>query len=578
MVDQWLAAGPAVGEMQGAGGGLAGIRTSPGTRVLRVSGKGVSVWVAGDSPATQQDLRGTLAAVQEGRWEELTVWPGSYWVIADNGRHRFVCGDLAGIRPVYYTPSGRWATDVRELGVRLVPDLALAAARITAGEHWPGRSPYMGIALVPGGYGLLLTPGASPRLADVSAITPVSDLHVGAARFGLALTEAVEHRVSVATETVGADLSGGLDSSTAALLANRVGAVHAVTYTDGYTSAEDASFATRVAQHAGLRHTVARGTTATLPFGFPPDQPTGLEPALGAAIYAIDRAYLAPVAGLPLHLTGHGGDVVLDATSAAWVRLLQDGRRREAHRHVVEFARLRNIAPGPYWKQLRHTAALGRPGALDEAATRLEKNRLQPGPPAAGWSWCRLGTAAPWLTADGRAEVAALLRQAAADPLSPQQADIHDEWSALRLSGASAHAWSPYADALRVRPVHPYLDNTVVRAAFAVPALARRGLYVFKPLLAAALPDLPGWLLGRRSKGSFTPQRIAAFQQHQGRLTDLLAVSPLATAGLINSDAATSTLQHVAEGRSATGIGELHHLLVTSWWLTGQTRPTEAAC
>ncbi|MFF0429120.1 hypothetical protein ACFYUJ_32640 [Streptomyces sp. NPDC004520] len=46
---------------------------------------------------------------------------------------------------------------------------------------------------------------------------------------------------------------------------------------------------------------------------------------------------------------------------------------------------------------------------------QLEKSRLLPAPGVSGWSWCRLGTAASWLPLGGRAQVAALLRQAAAD-------------------------------------------------------------------------------------------------------------------------------------------------------------------
>ncbi|MEU8542257.1 asparagine synthase-related protein [Streptomyces sp. NPDC048717] len=239
--------------------------------------------------------------------------PGSYWVTADDGRARFACGDLAGLRPVYYTPTGEWATDVQCLGYRLVPDLALLAARIVAGGHWPERSVYEGIGLVPGGYGLLLEPGQAPRLVDIKAIDPVPDLATGARRFGATLTQAVQERVRAAGTAVGADLSGGLDSSSAAILAAEVGDVHAVTYTDRYTSTEDETLAARLAEHAGLLRTVTFGGDGELPFSFPPGQPTGDEPTLDAAVYAMDRAYLKPVAGLPLHLTGHGGDVVLDA-------------------------------------------------------------------------------------------------------------------------------------------------------------------------------------------------------------------------------------------------------------------------
>ncbi|MGW6393323.1 asparagine synthase-related protein [Streptomyces sp. NPDC055103] len=579
MEEQWLAAGPTA-ERSGVGiAGLDGVRTGLGTRVRSATEGGAAVAVVGDCPVSEKELYGALAAVRAGRWEDLTGWPGSYWVIAGNERERFICGDLAGLRPVYYTADVTWATDLRRLGKPLVADLALAASRIVAGsDHWPGRSPYEGISLVPGGFGLLLPAGQGPQLVDLTATIPVEDLQSGAARFGSALAQAVQYRVRAAGGTVGADLSGGLDSSAAVVLASRVGRVHAVTYTDGYTSAEDASFAARIAEHTDIEHTIAHGADEDLPFSFPAGQPTGLEPAMGAALYEMDRTYLAPVAGLPLHLTGHGGDVVLDATSSVWVRLLQEGERRTAHRQIVAYARMRNMAPGPFWKGLRETAALGRIGVLERAVEQLEKNRPQPAEGMAGWSWCRLGAAASWLTPEGRAQAAVLLREAAADTSQPERADEFDQWSALRFTGAAARSWAPYADALGIRPVYPYLDNAVVRAAFAVPPAARRGLYTFKPLLSAALPDLPDWLLGRRSKGSFTPQRIVAFQQHRPRLRGLLTMSPLTTTGLFDPEAVAGTLDHLAQGRTPTGSADMHQMLTVSWWLTGACAPAEASC
>ncbi|WP_329585517.1 asparagine synthase-related protein [Streptomyces sp. NBC_01362] len=71
---------------------------------------------------------------------------------------------------------------------------------------------------------------APPHLVDVTGVDPVDELHEGAVRFGQALTEAVQHRVRAADGVVGADLSGGLDYSTAVVLAADAGTVHAVTY------------------------------------------------------------------------------------------------------------------------------------------------------------------------------------------------------------------------------------------------------------------------------------------------------------------------------------------------------------
>ncbi|MDH2393940.1 asparagine synthase-related protein [Streptomyces sp. HNM0663] len=421
--------------------GLDGVRRAPAARV-RVAAEGpVALAMVGDCPATEQELRGVLPAVRAGRWPQLTRWPGSYWVVASDGRQHFVCGDLAGIRAVYYTlrrdEGAAWATEARLLERPLVPDVPLLAARLAAGEHhWPHRSPYEQIRQVPGGFGLLLAPGAPPRLVDIADVEPVDELREGAEQFGRVLTDAVQHRVRAADGVVGADLSGGLDSSAAVMLAAGVGTVHAVTYTDGYTSGEDMAFAARVAEHTGTRHTVATGSDEQLPFSFPPGQPTGREPVLEAAMYAMDTAYLHPVRGLPLHLTGHGGDIVLDASSSCWVRLLQEGRRREAHRQVVAFARLRNTAPGPYWKALKQAADLGRTGTLEQAANALKRGPVTPQAAVGGWSWRRLGAGASWLTAEGRHEVAALLRQAARDQ-QPEYADEFDQWAALRSVAAS---------------------------------------------------------------------------------------------------------------------------------------------
>lgn len=562
--------------------GLGDVRRAPAARVRAATEGLVALAVVGDCAVTEQELRAALAAVRAGRWAELTRWPGSYWVVASIGRLRFVCGDLAGIRAVYYMLRGEetaWASMPAVLGRPLVPDLPWLVARLTVGEHhWPHRTLYEKIRMVPGGFGLLLAPGAPPQLIDISGVEPVDELREGTEGFGRALTEAVQHRVRAAGGVVGADLSGGLDSSAAVVLAADVGRVHAVTYTDGYTSGEDMAFASRIAEHTGARHTVATGGDEQLPFGFPAGQPSEAEPVLEAAMYAMDAAYLHPVQGLPLHLTGHGGDIVLDASSSCWVGLLQDGHRREAHRQVAAFARLRNTAPGPYWKALKQAADLGRSGALERAAETLGRGPVRPQTAVAGWSWCRLGAGACWLTADGRHQVAALLRQAAHDQQQPERADEFDQWAALRSVGASARGWAPYGHALGVRPVYPYLDNQVVRAAFAVPTLARRGLVTYKPLLRAALPQLPDWLTSRRSKGSFTAQRIAGLARHRARLVELVHTSPLAASGLIDPTAVGTVLAQAARGQSATAIADLHHLFVTCWWLAGQKTAAEATC
>ncbi|MET8013689.1 asparagine synthase-related protein [Streptomyces sp. NPDC005271] len=212
--------------------GLGDVRRAPTTRVRTAVDGPVVLAVVGDCLATAQEVRDALPAVRAGRWGELSRWAGSYWVVADDGRQRFVCGDLAGIRAVYYArgeEGKQWATEPGLLGRPLVADLPYLAARLAAGEHhWPHRSPYEEISMVPGGFGLLLASGAPPRLIDITDVEPVDELREGAERFGQALTDAVHLRVRAANGVVGADLSGGLDSSAAVVLAAGAGPVHAV--------------------------------------------------------------------------------------------------------------------------------------------------------------------------------------------------------------------------------------------------------------------------------------------------------------------------------------------------------------
>lgn len=101
----------------------------------------------------------------------------------------------------------------------------------------------------------------------------------------------------------------------------------------------------------------------------------------------------------------------------------------------------------------------------------------------------------------------------------------------------------------------------------------------YKPLLRAALPELPDWLTRRRSKGSFTAQRIAGLARHQGRLDELITSSPLSEGGLIDPAAVRTSLAQAARGQSATMIADLHQLLVTCWWLRGHPASREVvAC
>lgn len=279
------------------------------------------------------------------------------------------------------------------------------------------------------------------------------------------------------------------------------------------------------------------------------------------------------MAGRRLHLTGHGGDVVLDASSAVWPDLVARGQRRAARRGVTATARRRNAAVRPHWRHACAQASLTYPEALHAAADLVLAGRTPAAP--TGWSWVPLSAASTWLTPTGRAVVAARLRQAADAAPPGELPGAWDDVTALRVTAAECRDHHPLCTALGVNPTHPFLDNTVVRAAFAIPARHRRVEGRPKALLPVALPALPRWLTSRTSKGSFGPMLITGLRRHRAALHRLLASHPLVRAGLIDPGAARATLDAAADGSAGGQLADVHHLLAIGLWAA--SCPAEAA-
>lgn len=70
------------------------VQADPQTRVA----------VLGTCGASDEQLRVGLFAARGGALRHMTAWPGSYTAVVQVGRRITVCGDLAGARPVFYTP------------------------------------------------------------------------------------------------------------------------------------------------------------------------------------------------------------------------------------------------------------------------------------------------------------------------------------------------------------------------------------------------------------------------------------------------------------------------------------------
>ncbi|WP_435177717.1 asparagine synthase-related protein [Actinacidiphila sp. bgisy145] len=554
-----------------AANGLGGDAGSSGAGAYGGTGNGSSHGVArlavlGRCGATDTELRAGLVAARGGALRHVTAWPGSYTAVLQLGRRITVLGDLAGALPVFHT---RWRdgtayataalplADLIEAGLD-VTHLAATLACPDAPEALLDGTPYLGVRRVPPGHALILRDGAP----EVTGYEPAASLAAGhqpaSAADGLAAVEGVRDalldavRVRLAQPRfvpdgaldgagpapgIGADLSGGIASSTLALLAAGLPGMPgtlpgapgslagerllAVTFNDlvggrgdgdggpdgphAHGSAAELERAREMGADPRLRHVVVPGGPEALPYadlvagwaegagglGALTDEP-------GPALVSAERHRRRLAAGGADHLIGYGARQVLDAHPARLADLLMDRRRRHLLRPVAALTRadgggtltgsLTSVTvPLTVYRAARRLARTPyRQGVDDVAAALLRRDFGLGGPDGPGRSgggalsaslaamvWVRSGPAARWLTGEALAEVSVRLADAARRPWPLERPGERRARAALARHAANYRVLEQAAAVPSQRLHAPFLDNQVVRACQALPGALR---------------------------------------------------------------------------------------------------------
>ncbi|MBT2446047.1 hypothetical protein J7F03_02870 [Streptomyces sp. ISL-43] len=548
------------------------------------------VILVGDCLATVDEVRDAADAAVRGYWHAVTQLHGSYMGIVRVGRTIRITGDRAATVQVHWVADAAgavtWSTSAAALAALAgaVPDVVRLLAEFTTWGVEPGTDGWFGgIHRVPPGAVLTLAPDASPSIERLPA--------PGRRSFADA-ADALRHELPLAVgrralsgQPVSADLSGGVDSSSITCLAAAHTDLTAVTYVDAaMADQDDTRYAAEIAaahpgitrhlvdgRHVGSRHFDRLDEPANVPFS---DAPT-----LSVGMLAILGAQLAPAvtAGSTGHLTGWGGDNVLDAFASPADRY-RSGDRVVALRDAYRLARDRRAAAHPI---LRAVTAAGRgthPRALaDLADTVLTGPAPSALPDAADAArWCGRLSAARWLTTTGRTALADLIgtRAATADPtVGPGELR---ERLALEATGTEYSGLDTLTRTLWDLPVYaPFLDTRIVDICQAVPAWERRRPGDFKPLARAALTGLVhAPVLARRTKTPFNGV-YDGLRVNAPALRGLLAGSALADAGLIDPAAVLASLDHTIHG-SPADLGSVHALVAAELWLTNLPTGSEA--
>lgn len=442
-------------------------------RIVKVDDQ-TRIAVLGVCGASDEQLRVGLFAARGGALRHLTNWPGSYTAVVQAGRRVTVIGDLAGARPVFYTPwagGTAYATAALPLADLIeanldVGHLAALLAAPDVPEALHDSTPYQGVRRIPPGHALILRSGAreiagyepvaslavaAPSADPDSAVDSVRDALVEAVRARLAAPRHVpgtdrdpgpvpgmgpaERRAArgMPVPGIGADLSGGPASGTLALLAaglpgmpgtvlgHGTGAgerLLAVTFNDLSTTTThreaELERAGAIAANPRLHHVVVAAGEEALPYA-DLDGPLTDEPSAALVTAARHRARLA--SGSADHFTGYGARQVLDAHPARLADLLMDRRRRHMVRPVAALTKADGslAVPARVYGAARKLARTPYKAGLDVLSDRLLRRSFdEPGGPVgaslAALAWARPGPAARWLTGEALAEVSVRLQ------------------------------------------------------------------------------------------------------------------------------------------------------------------------
>ncbi|MFF3911398.1 asparagine synthase-related protein [Streptomyces sp. NPDC001848] len=505
-------------------------------RVVKADAR-TRIAVLGTCGATDEQLRVALFAARGGALRHLTAWSGSYTAVVQVGRRITVCGDLAGARPVFYTPwagGTAYATAALPLADLIEANLDFGhLAALLAAPDVPAAlldsTPYDGVRRIPPGHALILRAGAreiagyepvaslavaAPPADPADAVDAVRDALVDAVRARLAAPRHVpsadldpgpvpgmgpaERRAArgMPVPGIGADLSGGPASGTLALLAaglpgmpgtilgHGTGAgerLLAVTFNDLAVTGREAELerAGTLAANPRLHHVVVAGGEEVLPYA-DLDGPLTDEPGPSLVTAARHRARLA--SGSADHFTGYGARQVLDAHPARLADLLMDRKRRHLVRPMAALAKADGsvMVPARVYSAARKLARTPYRAGVDALADRLMRRRFEEpggavGASLAALTWARPGPAARWLTGEALAEVSVRLQGSAGRPgVGPgERPGDHRARAALARHATDLRVLEQAAEIRSQRLHAPFLDNQVVRACRALPETLR---------------------------------------------------------------------------------------------------------
>lgn len=570
---------------------------SDGARTWRVQGFGVSarvlsatagrrrIIVLGSCGASRADLDDLLdrPLPDDVAWR----WAGAYAVVEEREDAVLIHTDPASAYPVYairLREGWAWCTSSRLLaglqgsGValgRLASSILLPSVPALAQKH----TFFNGVGQLSPGSRIELSPGHQPLRSTVTWYpAPVSGPSAPR-RLREALADAVLLRVTDDPD-LSCDLSGGLDSTSIAVLAARALPVGkrlptVTIHPHGDLEGADLRYArlTAVANKDRMVHHLLPLGREHLPYTAITELPATDEPVpstLTRARLVGQMRWMRTHLGVRTHLTGDGGDSILFQPPLHLADLIRHRRWRQATGEALGWARLRHDAPLPLLRHAHRATRLTRHEALRQLAQDVgSPDRHDQGQVC----WFPLVPFPSWATPAARHLLAdAAEEEARAKDLLPGlDSSIRALADEVREIARSATADAALAASCGVSLHNPFLDSQVVTAMLTVPLEQRPVIHSYKPALRAAMTGLlPDAVAARNTKGSFEADHFTGMRANLPDLLDL-ADGHLAELGLIDPDRFRTKLREAAAGIPAP-LASIEQALTAEAWLRAHHR------
>ncbi|MEU6314651.1 albusnodin/ikarugamycin family macrolactam cyclase [Streptomyces sp. NPDC047014] len=551
-----------------------------GTPVRTAQRPGRHVHIIGPCGAGGEEMRALAERPLPARvaWQ----WPGAYAVVEELADGVVLHTDPASAMPLYavaWRGTWAWSTSARHLaslagkGIdtkRLACAVLAPSLPMLAG----GRSFFADVRRLPAGSRVGLPASGGPSTCSTTWRPDPFTGPPPSLRLRNALTASVKLRVRT-DPALSSDLSGGLDSTTLAVLASRAadGPVDGVTvHPQDVFDGADLHYARLAAEASGgrIRHRLLPLGDEHRPYTGLLEVPVTDEPAPSTLTQARLRTQLRwmhRTLGTRTHLTGDGGDSVLFRPPAHLADLIRRHRYGRALREAAGWARLRRTPVAPLLREAARMAATGREHASAGLAAELtggkEGGRRRGD---LGWfpvlpvpSWALPGAA--HLVAEAAEEYAS-----APDPLPGLDASVRVLVEEIREVARTAAADAELAGTCGINLHNPFLDSSVVDAVLRVPLDQRPPLHAYKPLLTRAFGDiLPPALTARTTKGSFEADHYSGLR---AALPGLLASGGvrLAGTGLLDRGRLREQIRRAAAGVPMP-LAAIEQALAADAWL-----------